>query len=171
VSAPERLYPEYQLVVEQFLAAQKLAASLVSSIRRLSEHGAFTAAAIAGLDEDGKDRLDAFIRRFTLLQDIIGAKLFRSVLVIDLEDVPVSMIDVLAAMEKRALIDSMESWTELRKARNDLSHSYREDPEEAAEHLNEALAKAPELLAILERIRLYFVRRGLLPPVPDTPTP
>jgi UTP:GlnB (protein PII) uridylyltransferase len=78
------------------------------------------------------------------------------------------MVDVLAAMEKRSLIDSEQTWIALRSARNDLSHTYRDDPADAARHLNEALRRAPELLNILERVRAYVMRRGLtdLPLVP-----
>jgi hypothetical protein len=119
-------------------------------------------------DPDRKIRVDAFIHRFSLLQDLIGAKLFRSVLILDMNEVPPAMVDVLAAMEKRCLIDSEQTWVALRNARNDLSHTYRDDPADAARHLNEALRRAPELLKILERVRAYVMRRGLtdLPPVP-----
>src|SRR3954462_9909095 len=88
--------------------------------------------------------------------------------VVDMNEVPPAMVDVLAAMEKRCLIDSEQTWVALRNARNDLSHTYRDDPADAARHLNEALRRAPELLRILERVRAYVMRRGLtdLPPVP-----
>jgi hypothetical protein len=146
------------------------AGDLAYSIRQLSTSGPISPDEMISIarDPDRKIRVDAFIHRFSLLQDLIGAKLFRSVLILDMNEVPPAMVDVLAAMEKRSLIDSEQTWIALRSARNDLSHTYRDDPTDAARHLNEALRRAPELLDILERVRAYVMRRGLtdLPLVP-----
>jgi hypothetical protein len=146
------------------------AGDLAYSIRQLSTSGPISPDEMISIarDPDRKIRVDAFIHRFSLLQDLIGAKLFRSVLILDMNEVPPAMVDVLAAMEKRSLIDSEQTWIALRSARNDLSHTYRDDPSDAARHLNEALRRAPELLNILERVRAYVMRRGLtdLPLVP-----
>jgi hypothetical protein len=146
------------------------AGDLAYSIRQLSASAPISPDEMISIarDPDRKIRVDAFIHRFSLLQDLIGAKLFRSVLILDMNEVPPAMVDVLAAMEKRSLIDSEQTWIALRSARNDLSHTYRDDPTDAARHLNEALRRAPELLDILERVRAYVMRRGLtdLPLVP-----
>jgi hypothetical protein len=146
------------------------AGDLAYSIRQLSASAPISPDEMIAIarDPDRKIRVDAFIHRFSLLQDLIGAKLFHSVLVLDMNEVPPAMVDVLAAMEKRYLIDSEKTWIALRNARNDLAHTYRDDPADAARHLNEALRRAPELLKILERVRAYVMRRGLtdLPPVP-----
>ena len=169
---------EAQVTSAIFATCCQLATSFAFSIRRISADAPFTADDVRMLGEEAKAQIDAFTLHFSKLQDLIGAKLFRSILILDLEDVPPAMLDVLAAMEKRGLIDDENSWRDLRDVRNDLSHNYRIDPAGVADNLNEALRQAPELLAILERVRAYLVRRGLtdLPPVPNlnlsnTPSP
>jgi hypothetical protein len=166
---------EAQVTTAIFATCCQLAESFAFSVRRVSANAPFTAHDIRSLGEEDKAHVEAFTSRFAKLQDLIGAKLFRSILILDLEDVPPAMLDVLAAMEKRGLIENEYSWRALRNVRNDLSHNYRIDSAGVADNLNEALRQAPELLAILERVRSYFVRRGLtdLPPVPilGPPTP
>jgi len=86
-------------------------------------------------DDDFLDKLDAFRVRFADLQDSIGNKLFRNLLKLEDESF-ISMIDVLNAIEKRSIVNSTQSWREVREIRNAFSHDYPETLQEKAEALN-----------------------------------
>ena len=63
------------------------------------------------LNSEAVMRLDQFIFRFSKLQDVIGAKIFRYVLAwLYEEEETMSMRDVLDRLERLGVIDSVESW-------------------------------------------------------------
>ena len=99
--------------------------------------------------------LDQFAFRFVRLQDTMGARMFRAVLVEILrepyEDAPLR--DVLDRLEGLRLIDSADAWERIRVMRNALAHDYPESPEEKAAALNVAMQMADEMGAILNRLR------------------
>ncbi len=77
--------------------------------------------------------LDAYLKRFSSMQDYLGAKIFPIVLTlagINSE----KMSDVLYHVEKEKLIDNLDTWLSLRNARNFLEHDY---PDELAEALRD----------------------------------
>ena len=73
--------------------------------------------------------------RFTSLQDTLGGRLFRCLLVEHLgepyEDL--SLRDVLDRLGKLSVIASAERWGQIRAMRNTLAHDYPETAEERAE--------------------------------------
>lgn len=67
------------------------------------------------LNSEAVMRLDQFIFRFSKLQDVIGAKIFRYVLAwLYEEEETMSMRDVLDRLERTGVIDSVESWVYMR---------------------------------------------------------
>jgi len=78
--------------------------------------------------------LDAYLKRFSSVQDFLGAKIFS--LLLDVSGIGSGkMSEVLYAMEKEEIIDSLDNWIELREVRNDLEHDYPESLEEALKDL------------------------------------
>ena len=78
--------------------------------------------------------LDAYLKRFSSLQDFLGAKVFP--LLLEVSGLgSTKMSEVLFAMEKEQIIDSFENWIELREVRNDLEHDYPDDLEDALKEL------------------------------------
>ncbi len=78
--------------------------------------------------------LDAYLKRFSSLQDFLGAKIFSPLL----EIAGINngkMSEVLYMVEKEEIIDSLENWIELREVRNELEHDYPENLEKALEDL------------------------------------
>ena len=74
--------------------------------------------------------LDAYLKRFSSIQDFLGAKIFS--LLLDVSGINSSkMSEVLYHIEKEGIIDSLENWIELREIRNELEHDYPEELEEA----------------------------------------
>ena len=78
--------------------------------------------------------LDAYLKRFTSVQDFLGAKIFS--LLLEIAGIPGDkMSEVLYNIEKEQIIDSLDNWIELREVRNELEHDYLEELEEALKDL------------------------------------
>lgn len=78
--------------------------------------------------------LDAYLKRFSSVQDFLGAKIFP--LLLDVAGINSSkMSEVLYNIEKEEIIDSLDNWIELREVRNELEHDYPEELEEALKDL------------------------------------
>ena len=78
--------------------------------------------------------LDAYLKRFASVQDFLGAKIFP--LLVDISGVTANkMTETLFIMEREEIIDSLESWIELREVRNELEHDYPEELTEALKDL------------------------------------
>ncbi len=78
--------------------------------------------------------LEAYLKRFASLQDYLGAKIFP--LLLEVAGISANkMSEVLFFIEKEEIIDSLDSWIELREKRNELEHDYPEEIEEALKDL------------------------------------
>jgi len=106
------------------------------------------------LSIDDKDKLDAFRVRYTDLQDCLGAKIFRGILVLEQEKTG-SQLDVLNKTAKRHIITSFDAWKSLCDIRNIFSHEYPESDDERREALYEAYQSSPELLSVVDKVRTY----------------
>ena len=86
------------------------------------------------LEAKDKAILDAYLKRFASMQDFLGAKIFP--LLLDIAGIGSSkMSEVLMIIEKEGIIDSLESWIELREIRNELEHDYTKELKEALRDL------------------------------------
>ena len=75
---------------------------------------------------EDKAVLDAYLKRFSSVQDFLGAKVFS--LLLDVSGIGYGkMSEVLYAIEKEEIIDSLDHWIELREIRNELEHDYPEN--------------------------------------------
>ena len=139
------------IFLEVFAEAQRTARNLQSSLNRIAGLFPLTPEQMDDLDEDEKDRLDAFRVRFTDLQDVLGGKLFRSLLHLE-EEEPESTLDILNQVEKRGIIASVDGWRRLRDIRNLLTHEYPRSAGERAEALSTAFREAPGLIETLQSV-------------------
>ncbi|MDX8406080.1 MAG: hypothetical protein R8K50_08010 [Mariprofundus sp.] len=130
-------------------------------MEQLESHLPFTADSLACLTGIELAILDQFITRFSKLQDVIGAKLFPSVLELTKEPGDLTaFIDKLNRLEKIGAIKSAKDWLLLREMRNAFSHEYPDDPDMQAAILNRAFLCAKGLLSSLDELEL-FARRYL----------
>ena len=160
-----------QLFIGNYGEAIRAASSLAVSLRRTARLFPLTGEGLLELNEENKERLDAFRVRYASLQDILANKLFRTLLILE-EESAMSMLDVLNDMEKRGIVDSYSVWKRLRELRNVFMHDYAHEDDLKASALTEAYGKAPELLQLLNRLRTYVIQHvGLaaayLPEVPQ----
>ena len=109
------------------------------------------------LPDEAVGYVDQYLFRFSKLQDALGKKLFRAILLLleeDIENRP--FIDILNRLEKLELIESREEWITLRTLRNELSHEYGDDPEEMSEIINTIYDMKPVLESYYLRIAAYY---------------
>jgi len=86
------------------------------------------------LEPEKRAILDAYLKRFSSIQDFLGTKIFS--LLLQIAGINATkMSEVLSNIEKENIIDSLENWIELREARNELEHDYPEELQDALEDL------------------------------------
>jgi len=96
--------------------------------------------------------VDQIIYRFSKLQDMMGAKLFKAYLTAQGENVDKPFIDILNQLEKLNILD-VDKWFELRDLRNSISHHYEEDENLAIDLINTICKAKHELEGILNTIK------------------
>jgi len=108
------------------------------------------------LDTPQKAVLEAYLKRFSSLQDYLGAKVFRSLL--DISGIGYSkMSEVLTLMEKEEIV-SLDKWIEFRNLRNELEHDYPDELEEALRDLKKCVDSFEYMQKVVMRV-FEFARR------------
>jgi hypothetical protein len=79
--------------------------------------------------------VDQIIYRFSKAQDSMGAKLFKSYLLFQGENVDRPFMDILATLEKINMIN-VDEWFELREIRNEISHDYEDSEARGRDIIN-----------------------------------
>lgn len=103
---------------------------------------------------------DQFIFRFTKLQDTIGTKLFKSILINLGEDTQnMAFIDVVDKLEKLQIIRSADEWFQLRELRNLLTHEYPFFEQEVIDDLNLLYQRYELLLSNWNQIEFFVVHK------------
>jgi hypothetical protein len=102
---------------------------------------------------------EAFLKRFSAVQDYLGAKIFP--LLLEVSGIGFGkMSDVLIQMEKEEIIDNVETWIDLRELRNELEHDYPDTLAQALQDLKRCVDHFPTLESTYSRV-LAFTRRWL----------
>ena len=96
--------------------------------------------------------VDQIIYRYSKLQDIMGAKLFKSYLMSQGESIDKPFIDILNQLERLNILE-VDEWFELRDIRNNIAHHYEEDKELAIDLINTIYCTKEDLLLILNSIK------------------
>jgi len=94
---------------------------------------------------------DQMIYRFSKLQDYMGAKLFKSVLLYEGENVNKPFLDILNQLEAIDII-SVDEWFEIRDLRNEIAHDYEDNDEIALNILNTIYKIKSDLKETLDAI-------------------
>jgi len=97
----------------------------------------FTSASVGQIAADAllAERLDAFVARFSRLQDTLGDKLLPALLDA-VGETPGTAMDNLDRAERLGWIASADRWMVMRRLRNQMVHEYIEDPVVLADALN-----------------------------------
>jgi uncharacterized protein with HEPN domain len=94
---------------------------------------------------------DQIIYRFSKLQDCMGAKLFKSVLLYEGENINKPFLDILNQLEAIDIIN-VDEWFEIRDLRNEIAHDYEDNDEIAINILNTIYKLKIDLKETLEAI-------------------
>jgi len=79
------------------------------------------------LSQEDIQALDQFLYRFIKLQDELGGKTFRLLLLSLQEDIEGKpFLEILSRMEQLGILENEETWITLRELRNELTHEYPE---------------------------------------------
>lgn len=100
---------------------------------------------------EGAEMLDAFVSRFSRLQDTLGDKLVPAMLRASLEPSGTQLDNLLRA-EKLGWISSAERWIELRMPRNRLVHEYMDSPDDLLQAVHGAQDGVEFLISTQRRI-------------------
>ena len=101
---------------------------------------------------------DQVIYRFSKLQDCMGAKLFKSVLLYEGENVNKPFLDLLNRLEVLEIIN-VDEWFEIRDLRNDIAHDNTNNNENSIKLLNTIYQLKSELSDILNSIQVLIFSR------------
>lgn len=121
----------------------------------------FTAERAAGLDSDAAlaERVDAFVARFSRLQDLLGDKLLPA-LMAALGEPTRPMIDNLDQAERMGWIAKPDDWMRMRRLRNQMVHEYIKDPAVLADALQRGHDFVPVLVTAAAALVAELQRRG-----------
>lgn len=104
------------------------------------------------------ESFESFTGRFARLSDILIQKVFRLIDEIDL-DTQGTVRDRINRAEKKELVESGDTFVEIRMVRNDIAHEYL--PEAVREIFVKVLDLTPALLDAVERVTRYCKRYNL----------
>lgn len=106
-----------------------------------------------GLSLDERETISAFTIRFATYQEQLG-KAMRSI-AIEEESQTTPFGAVLALMEKLGILDSAETWKDVRELRNQVNHEYEDDPVKLFGVLNGLKNSAPFLFRVHEKMESF----------------
>ena len=123
----------------------------------------FTQEIAATLARDSllSERVEAFVARFSRLQDNLGDKMIPQLLQA-LGEKPTTVIDNLDKAEYLGWITSADEWQAMRKLRNQMVHDYIEDLAILTSAIQTAQAFIPTLLAASQRLLDELRNRGYI---------
>jgi uncharacterized protein with HEPN domain len=104
--------------------------------------------------------VELLLSRFAKLQDYMGEVIFDHFLrsTGDYKS-NLTMIDKINKLERLEVIEDAEIWKKMRRIRNHISHEYPDHPELMAQYINQVFELAPQLIEILNHIKLIFRTR------------
>ena len=112
-----------------------------------------------GNDEDLSERVEAFVSRFSRLQDTLGDKLIPQLLSA-LGERQATAMDNLDTAERLGWISSADEWQAIRQLRNQMVHDYIEDLEILTSAIQTAQNFVPTLTDVTKKLRDELQKRG-----------
>lgn len=116
-----------------------------------------TREALDDMDDSQISLIDQYIFRFAKIQDLLGEKLFRLLIVAAGEEVEsLTFNDILNKLERFAILDYATKWKEIRSLRNEIAHEYPLLNEEAVVSLNQLFYSLPYLKEVYNNCLLFL---------------
>lgn len=144
-------------LLEAFAECAKHSQRMLSAYNKVSNIFPLDVNKYLILTDDEIEHIDQMVYRFSKLQDSIGERLFKSLLMYLEEDVKNKpFLDVLNRLEQLEILPSKDEWLRLRKVRNELSHEYSNEDEENVAVLNILFDEIKTINSIFLSLRNYF---------------
>ena len=105
-----------------------------------------------GMSDETMERFEALTARFARLSDIMIQKVFRTLDALDLEDRG-TVRDRINRAEKRKVIESAETFIDIRMLRNEIAHEYKRQT--ILEIFERVLLLTPSLIKAVDHIEIY----------------
>ena len=116
----------------------------------------FTAKAWQNLDDETVADIDQLLFRYNKLQDAVGQRLFPAILMLGGEwRDDETFIDKLNRLEKLGAIPSADTWNEIRRIRNTMTHEFPDSPEQNADNVNRVVDSLDDLKKTLTQAEAY----------------
>jgi len=112
-------------------------------------------------DEDLSERVEAFVSRFSRLQDTLGDKLIPQLLSA-LGERQATAMDNLDTAERLGWIPSADEWQAIRQLRNQMVHDYMEDLQILTSAIQTAEKFVPTLTEVTQNLQRELQKRGWL---------
>ena len=112
-------------------------------------------------NDDLSERLEAFVSRFSRLQDTLGDKFIPQLLRV-LGEKPVTIMDNLDTAERLEWISSADEWLAIRQLRNQMVHDYIEDLEMLSSAIQTAQTFVSTLTDVSKKLQDEIQKRGWL---------
>lgn len=144
-------------LLEAFAECTKHSQRMLSAHQKISNIFPLDVNKYRILTDDEIEHIDQMVYRFSKLQDSIGERLFKSLLMFLEEDVQNKpFLDVLNRLEQLEILPSKDEWLKLRKVRNELSHEYSNEDEENVTLLNMLFDEIKTINNIFLSLKNYF---------------
>ena len=103
--------------------------------------------------KDDFDHFENLTSRFARVLDMLTQKVYRTVLKIELETLPLTMLDVLNAAHKRSLITDVSEIRTMKELRNQIAHYYSRQHIEQL--FKDVLFYTPDLILAVQKVNQY----------------
>lgn len=161
---------DFALIRANVDAAYSIAQRLAWSQERVASLFPVDVGSIASFDDEAEEKIDAWLHRFNTLASMIQDSLFKSVGLLEEENVDkMSNKDKTLLMERLGVVQSATGFSTLAILRNKMAHNYPDDPEKQSERLNMVWRAVPNLLHVMNSIMVFMEQKhGIaveLPPI------
>lgn len=142
---------------KSFVIAQKHLHRLQYAYTKIAPLFPLDAEKYTQLSDEEIAYIDQYLFRFAKLQDVMGQKIFRYLLLYVGEDVDYKpFMDILNRMEKLELLEDAKQWIKLREIRNEISHQYDDDPEEMSVAINHIVGEKETIERVFQKLLSYY---------------
>ena len=141
----ERYFEEAKKHIQKIKGAQEILQNVMP----------LDAKSLMGLNEREQDKLDILIFRFAKLQDLLGRKIFRSILSYSGYETDIPFVEILSELEREGLIE-IDRWMALRDARNAIAHEYPNEEAQIVDELNFIYDEVSYLIELTDQLEEYF---------------
>lgn len=157
MSESNLLKNEQDLFIENYRKVFSIAKRLHSLSAKMRHMFPITLASYEKLPDTELELVDALIFRFSKLQNMLGAKIFRGLVVLELDEAG-SMLDTINKMEQKHIVD-MDEWLALRESRNSIVHDYILESGNVIKTLNLVYERVPILLDLVLKVREHCINK------------